>query len=430
MPRAVVILLLVFSALAPAQVEITPMASGEDPRFFFDALVFAGKDSATSRLDTYIQVPYDALSFVQKPDGYEANYEESITIFDEKNNLVREKLSTERVRTSSFAETTDPARYNLTQRVLYVAPNSYTAKIQIRDSETRKSLHGTRQIVVRSMRDSALTMSDIMLVSQLRSDEGKMTIVPNVSGNVGNMRDGFYLFCEVYNATDADTFDVESDVFDAKGEKKLSDHYRYAAVRGDNRMFVKILSGPLPMARYVANLRVGAWSSAAHRVCGQASVSRAFVVQWPGIPATVQSVDAAVDQLQYLTDDKNLDSLREAPDAAEKKARFLRFWARRDPSPGTLRNEAMEEYYNRVAYANKNFSHFIEGWRTDRGMVYIIFGPPSRVDRYPFESDAKPYEYWYYDDLNYRFLFVDDTGFGDYRLDPATPIWELRTRRR
>jgi hypothetical protein len=86
----------------------------------------------------------------------------------------------------------------------------------------------------------------------------------------------------------------------------------------------------------------------------------------------------------------------------------------------------MEEYYIRVQFANKNFAHYIEGWRTDMGMVYIIFGSPNNVDRHPFDIDSKPYEIWSYYDLNHQFTFVDQTGFGDYRL--TTPIWEVWQR--
>jgi hypothetical protein len=61
-------------------------------------------------------------------------------------------------------------------------------------------------------------------------------------------------------------------------------------------------------------------------------------------------------------------------------------------------------------------------------MVFIMLGPPSSVDRHPFEVDSKPYETWSYFDLNYRYVFVDDTGFGDFRL--VTPLWEVYSRRR
>jgi len=50
------------------------------------------------------------------------------------------------------------------------------------------------------------------------------------------------------------------------------------------------------------------------------------------------------------------------------------------------------------------------------GMIYILFGPPNSVDRHPFDIDSKPYEVWYYYQKDRQFMFVDETGFGDYRL--------------
>jgi hypothetical protein len=56
------------------------------------------------------------------------------------------------------------------------------------------------------------------------------------------------------------------------------------------------------------------------------------------------------------------------------------------------------------------------------GMVYIIFGEPSNIERHPYEMDTKPYEIWAYYNINKQFVFVDNSGFGDYRL--ITPIWD------
>ena len=83
----------------------------------------------------------------------------------------------------------------------------------------------------------------------------------------------------------------------------------------------------------------------------------------------------------------------------------------------------MQEYYRRIQFANATFSGFMNGWRSDRGMVYIILGPPNDIDRHPFEADSKPYEIWAYYTINREFIFVDQTGFGDYRL--VNPISEV-----
>ena len=112
----------------------------------------------------------------------------------------------------------------------------------------------------------------------------------------------------------------------------------------------------------------------------------------------------------------------------ERRKRFEEFWEKNNPIPGAKTNRAMIEYYSRVSYANEHFRHFIEGWKTDRGMIYIIYGPPNYVDRHPSESDTPPYEIWEYYDVNKRFTFIDETGFGDYRL--RYPIWDDRNRLR
>ncbi len=69
---------------------------------------------------------------------------------------------------------------------------------------------------------------------------------------------------------------------------------------------------------------------------------------------------------------------------AEEQEEFIRqFWQRRDPTPGTPVNEVKEEHYRRIAYANERYADEVPGWRTDRGKVYITFGPPDEIESYP-----------------------------------------------
>ncbi len=67
---------------------------------------------------------------------------------------------------------------------------------------------------------------------------------------------------------------------------------------------------------------------------------------------------------------------------------------------------------------NRNFSYTRkEGWKTDRGRVFIVFGPPDRVERgTPSRYTQGDYEVWYYDELREKFVFLDEYGFGDFRL--------------
>ena len=98
---------------------------------------------------------------------------------------------------------------------------------------------------------------------------------------------------------------------------------------------------------------------------------------------------------------------------------FLGYWKARDPTPKTSLNELMEEYYIRVNYVNDYFNmSWKEGWETDFGMIYILFGPPDEIQRSNVSSsNSSAYQVWYYNRINKQFIFKDQNGFGDYRLD-------------
>jgi GWxTD domain-containing protein len=142
----------------------------------------------------------------------------------------------------------------------------------------------------------------------------------------------------------------------------------------------------------------------------------AFSVSIPGLPAQITDLGLAIRQVKYIASAEENRRLRGAS-LFDREQLFREFWKRRDPTPDTPRNELMEEYYFRVQYADDHYATHRPGWETDRGRIYIIFGEPTDIERHPFESGSRPYEIWYYHNLNRRFVFVDYTGFGDYTLE-------------
>lgn len=119
----------------------------------------------------------------------------------------------------------------------------------------------------------------------------------------------------------------------------------------------------------------------------------------------------------------------------EEREEFIeQFWLRRDPDPDTPENEYREEYYRRIAYANEKFTSGIPGWKTDRGRIYITWGPPDSIESRPaggpyerpiYEgggtTSTYPFEIWFYRYLEgvgsgIEIEFVDPTGSGEYRI--------------
>lgn len=117
------------------------------------------------------------------------------------------------------------------------------------------------------------------------------------------------------------------------------------------------------------------------------------------------------------------------------KRTFLRqFWKRRDPTPGTARNEAEEQFYRTVAEADRRYGEGgkARGWRTDRGRIFIRFGPPDEVLSRSQTGLSRPYEAWKYTKGKLqKFVFMDNTRFGNFELvwtdersEPSRPGWQ------
>lgn len=119
----------------------------------------------------------------------------------------------------------------------------------------------------------------------------------------------------------------------------------------------------------------------------------------------------------------------------EERDQFIeQFWLRRDPTPDTVENEYKEEHYRRMAYSNEHFAAGIPGWKTDRGRIYIMYGPPDQIDAHPSggtyertpdegggSTSTFPFENWryrYLEDIGQEIEieFVDKCMCGDYHM--------------
>lgn len=111
----------------------------------------------------------------------------------------------------------------------------------------------------------------------------------------------------------------------------------------------------------------------------------------------------------------------------EERDQFIRqFWERRNPLPGSGTNNFKEEFHRRVKFANAHFAFGHPGWMSDRGHMYLLYGPPDEIQ---FHPNSTPYHFsvWKYQYLpglgeDVVFVFVDLAGNGDYRT--AAPPWK------
>ena len=140
------------------------------------------------------------------------------------------------------------------------------------------------------------------------------------------------------------------------------------------------------------------------------------------------------EDVRWIITDQERSAFMQLSNDEERDQFIEAFWQRRDPTPDTEENEFKEEHYRRIAYANEHFAAGIPGWKTDRGHIYIVFGPADEIEAHPSggtydrpmeegggQTSTYPFETW-----RYRYLegigqeviieFVDTCMCGDYHM--------------
>jgi len=145
------------------------------------------------------------------------------------------------------------------------------------------------------------------------------------------------------------------------------------------------------------------------------------------------------EDVAYIISDEERRAWKLLATADEREQFIEQFWLRRDPTPDTVENEFKEEHYRRIGYANERFASGVPGWKTDRGRIYITFGPPDEIESHPSGGSYQrppeegggvtstyPFELWRYrwiEDIGTDIVieFVDPTMTGEYRrtIDPS-----------
>ena len=139
------------------------------------------------------------------------------------------------------------------------------------------------------------------------------------------------------------------------------------------------------------------------------------------------------EEVPYIISDQERAAFKRLATDEEREQFVAQFWERRNPNPGSAVNEFKKEYYRRIDLANEHYGSNLPGWKTDRGRVYIVYGPPDEIDSHPsggtYERPASegggtvmayPFEDWRYAHFqglgSLTIEFVDLASSGEYRV--------------
>ncbi len=368
-----------------------------------------------SHVMIFSEILYDDLTFIKSDSsGYDAQFEWVIAVYTEKKDIIFSRTINKKYNVKEFAHTNSREKKIYIKNSVDLEPGTYEFLIRIIDLNSNKSAQKRISVEIPDISQKKLALSDILFVQNVELDSlGNILTFDPVTRDNFTDRDGyFYLYFTLYSQITGKPVQIQylfannrqNVSLDSTAVKVLDKHNTAFLLRVKKSIFTK--------NRYLLKLTARVEDEEETR-------EKEITFFWKSVPASLEDIDQALQQMMYIISTDTLNKYMDA-DLETKKRFFREFWKKRDPNPETKKNELMDEYYKRVNYANQHFSGFGEkGWLSDRGRIFIKFGPPDDIERHPFELESNPYEIWRYYSIRKTFLFQDYTGFGDYRLDPA-----------
>lgn len=302
--------------------------------------------------------------------------------------------------------------------------------------------------------EKTLAMSDVELCSSIKQNAAKdnlfykntLEVVPNPSMLFGVGIPVIFYYTEVYNLlkdTSTSYFYTRTSVCNASGKEILHQSHKRLHSNESSVEIGAMNISKLPNGTYTFFFSLTDSSGTPRISSGKkffiynpnvvdSSTMRASSVDVLGSEYATMSeeeLDKEFQEATYLAISEEKDRYGALKGIDAKRKFMFDFWRVRDSDPTTTINETKDEYMKRVEYANSYFKAISRpGYKTDRGRVYCVYGPPDEIQRHPNEVDYRPYEIWNYNNIQggVVFIFVDRTGFSDYQLVHSTHRNELQ----
>lgn len=441
------------SSLTEAQLRtgpgMPPMPGRRGIPLYYEAAALFTPDTSEVIVTVHFRVPRDFFIFVRNegasPDSaFKATGEIVVELLDEQSATVARDLRYLRLynpRQLSGA----PGESEIVGRSTFtVRPGTYRLAFVIEDKQSgRNFADRSRLIAASGLALGAMNASKPILVAAERvADSTRAEDVPvlNFGGDVVFGGRAAAAMLQVFRPDSADDFAVEwslknkaplygIDSTELTGTAFTSvpgrlvpfgtgDSTAFRIEQSERGWYVIFL--PLPLEKLFegrCDVHISLRSGPTRR-----DVTDSFRIVWPGKPGSLIDIDLAIDALQHIASDQQMDAMRSLS-LSRRTSAFRSFWQAMDPDSSSAYNEKFAEYYRRVDVAMERFRgpKDFEGYRTDQGRIYILYGAPSDSRRV-FSPTSAPEEIWTYNALRQRFVFVDKFRTGVFILTDVQPL--------
>jgi GWxTD domain-containing protein len=390
--------------------EMGLLTAGEPMPFVGGVRFLAGASADSTMALVGISLTNDMLAFRRSGDTFEARYRVEVAFRRDGETLAFARTD-EVVRVRDFPETRRGDESVIFQQFLHVPPGHAQVSIAVRDRNATSLVQVSGSLTVPTFTGEPRLSSVIPVYEVVARENRSATpnLVLNPKATVPYGIDTLTLYFEVVGAPPTDAVIVRG-VSRDQGEA-----WQDTVTLDRSRSFQAVVVGVAPGRRPIGVVSVEAtFLDGADTV--RTSTLSSFSDQW-----VVGNFGETLSLLRYFATETALRTLRDAP--VEERAELWReFWEATDPDPLTPGHEAFDLYFQRVQEANDRFQETgVAGWLSDRGEVFVTIGPPDEI--FDSSSDlqgAGRYFRWHYISERLTVDFVDDTGFGRFRLTDAS----------
>ncbi len=330
-----------------------------------------------------------------------------------------------------------------------LSPGYYFLEVQAEDSLGIQRKDSMSFKVDVSRRGSKTYVSDVELCSNIMDAQSKDSpfyknsyeVIPNPSLLYGtSAAPVVYCYTELYNLDISKIYNITTLIVDRSGivmKSRVRQRYFKAQniVDVTNINITSLISGKYRFQLVLSDTLGNEFARS----------DKQFFIYNPEIQSKVSAAySAKTAEFAGLTYDELAEEFREAQyitfaderitfsklSSIEARREFLaKFWSNIESGQHGQTNLTRGIYLDRVMTANQRYhSMGREGWETDRGRVYLLYAEPDEVQRFPSSNDSKPYEIWNYNQIESGviFVFIDRSGFGDYKLVHSTKRGEIQ----
>jgi GWxTD domain-containing protein len=387
------------------------------PELLINAFGFIDQDQGPT-LKITAEIVEGSLIYSQHSDSLFANIALDIQIIDLENgeNIIESERIIKSITSSNKQITSSPKTITVSY-LQQVSPSNYDISVTVTDLNSKRQITQTTETFIPETEEGEFTISTIQMYGKQNGASWSPITGYDVQSSVDSLRFVFQVISpqterpmtidsrltKIKSDTDLPRSMTRSNYSSSSIEYKGIDYYNETVIQSTRRVlsdygsvFVEYKFANQNRGNYRFEVTTKKEGDEEEQFNG-----RAFGVKSPNFPA-VQNINELARPLAYLMDSKQYEELLEISDKDSLKQAIDRFWLKNIGNKQTTRR-VVELYYTRVEQANKLYSNFKEGWKTDRGMIYIMFGEPV------YTTDRFRTLTWFYtynlENPEYRFQF-------------------------